>query len=214
MRNPTRLSRRRQLLLASALAAVTVLAGCGDDDDNGDDPPTTEADVDTTNGDDTNGDDTDGDDTNGDAAEGDVVTVTMDDYSYDIDGTLPLGTILEVVNVSPDEVHEVVLMRFNDDEDRPLAEFFAMGPDGEDELGAATEFLGVAFAAPDSDEGVYPYGPLTLDEPGRYGLFCAIPVGADPDEWLAIAAEGDGPPEVDGGPPHFVEGMLAEVEVS
>ena len=27
------------------------------------------------------------------------------------------------------------------------------------------------------------------------------------------AAESDGPPEVDGGPPHFVNGMFAEVVV-
>jgi hypothetical protein len=43
---------------------------------------------------------------------------------------------------------------------------------------------------------------------------CAIPTGADPQEYLEQAATSDGPPEVDGGPPHFVNGMVDELLVT
>ena len=58
-------------------------------------------------------------------------------------------------------------------------------------------------------------GDGTLTEPGRYLVLCAIPTGADPGEYLAAAAASEGgPPEgVAGGPPHFVNGMWAEVTV-
>jgi hypothetical protein len=42
-----------------------------------------------------------------------------------------------------------------------------------------------------------------------------IPTGADPDEYLAAAAEAEGgPPDVAGGPPHIAAGMFAELVVS
>jgi hypothetical protein len=43
---------------------------------------------------------------------------------------------------------------------------------------------------------------------------CAIPTGVDPDVYLQAAAEAaGGPPEVEGGPPHFLHGMAAELIV-
>ena len=56
----------------------------------------------------------------------------------------------------------------------------------------------------------------TLAEPGRYALMCFIPVGADPDEYTAAvqAAGGGKPSGVAGGPPHFVSGMHAELQVT
>ncbi|MEQ9161428.1 MAG: hypothetical protein RLN74_01900, partial [Ilumatobacter fluminis] len=58
-------------------------------------------------------------------------------------------------------------------------------------------------------------GDGTLSEPGRYVLMCFIPIGADPDEYLAaVAAAGGGKPDgVAGGPPHFTAGMYAELVV-
>ena len=58
-------------------------------------------------------------------------------------------------------------------------------------------------------------GSSVLDRAGRYVVFCAIPTGADPEVYLAAAAEAEGgPPDVPGGPPHFVEGMVAELVVT
>lgn len=49
---------------------------------------------------------------------------------------------------------------------------------------------------------------------GRNAIFCAIPTGADPEEYFAASAESEGgPPDVEGGPPHFAMGMFAELIV-
>ena len=81
---------------------------------------------------------------------------------------------------------------------------------------AAMTFVGVAAAAPAQDGEVVD-GDLTLDEPGRYVLTCFIPVGADPavvEEAFAGGGEGDGPPpDMGDGPPHAMEGMVAELVV-
>lgn len=72
----------------------------------------------------------------------------------------------------------------------------------------------VLLARPGSDETIPAVGDGTLTEPGRYVIACFIPQGADPDEYLNAAAESEGgPPDVAGGPPHFVLGMQAELRV-
>ena len=43
--------------------------------------------------------------------------------------------------------------------------------------------------------------------------FCFIPIGADVDEYLTKAQTSDGPPQVEGGPPHFTAGMVGEMVV-
>lgn len=60
--------------------------------------------------------------------------------------------------------------------------------------------------------GVAIIGDGTLSRPGRYLLFCAIPTGANPAEYMRQAqASQAGPPQVDGGPHHFTAGMYAQV---
>jgi hypothetical protein len=45
-------------------------------------------------------------------------------------------------------------------------------------------------------------------------VVCAIPTGADPTEFLRqVELAQGGPPQVPGGPPHFVNGMFAEFVV-
>ena len=64
-----------------------------------------------------------------------------------------------------------------------------------------------------ADQG-RPVGDGTLDEPGRYAIMCFIPTGVAPDVYLEAAAESEeGPPDVGGGPPHFVHGMHAELRI-
>ena len=73
----------------------------------------------------------------------------------------------------------------------------------------------VLLQAPGSSDVIPAVGDGTLSEPGRYLVICAIPTGADPMEYLEAAAQSEeGPPEVEGGPPHFVNGMYAEVVVT
>ena len=73
--------------------------------------------------------------------------------------------------------------------------------------------VAVLLAAPGGEQ-IPAGGDGTLAEPGRYVLLCAIPTGAHVAEYLVAAATSEGPPQVDGGPPHFMNGMFAEITVT
>lgn len=110
------------------------------------------------------------------------------------------------------ELHELVVFRLADDEERPVGELAELPP--AELLAALGEPHSVLLAAPGGPE-IPAVGDGVLAEPGRYALFCFIPTGADVDEYLSAAGDPDheGPPQVDGGPPHFVHGMYAELTV-
>lgn len=140
-----------------------------------------------------------------------ALTVTMSDFHYDgLPDEVPAGTRLEIENSSTSELHELVAIRLADGDERTVDEILA------GDLG--TLFGGAPPAAvllaPPGGAQVAAVGDGTLAEPGRYLLLCAIPTGADPEDYLAAAATSDGPPQVDGGPPHFVHGMAADLVVS
>lgn len=143
---------------------------------------------------------------------GDPIDVTAVDYGYEnLPSTVTTGTELTLHNASATEAHELVAIKLPDDEKRSVEELLQLPPEQ-----FAAFFPGVAtvlIAAP-GDDAVAVEGDGTLSDPGRYLVICAIPTGANPQEYLeaAAAAEG-GPPQVDGGPPHFVNGMFGEITV-
>jgi hypothetical protein len=146
----------------------------------------------------------------GAAADG-VLEVTMADFHYgDLPDEVPAGTRLTIENTSTTELHELVAFRLSDGDDRTVEEILA--GDLADLLGGGPPAT-VLLAAPGGEQ-IAAVGDGTLDEPGRYLLLCAIPTGADPDEYLAAAATSDGPPQVDGGAPHFAHGMADELIVT
>jgi hypothetical protein len=193
--NRRRHSRRfsRQLVIALLTVATPIaLSACGDDTDASS-TPTTEA-PET-------------------PMPVDVVEVTMTDFSYgEVPERVPPGTSFALRNTSSTELHELVAVRLPDTETRSVADL-------------VTEDLGAIFTTPPSfvvlsppgagpQEQIVAVGDGTLSEPGRYALICMIPTGADPAEYLAAAAASqDGPPQVDGGPPHALHGMYAEIVV-
>lgn len=182
----------RQVMLAATLGVVAVGLGACGDDDAASTPPTSAPPA---------------------ADSAHVVEVTMLDYAFEgLPASVPTGTRLAVTNAAGAELHEVVLFHLPDDEDRELADLAALAPD--DLLAALGEPHSVLLAAPGGPE-IVAVGDGVLSEPGRYALFCFIPTGADVDEYLAAAGDPDheGPPQVDGGPPHFIHGMFAELEV-
>jgi hypothetical protein len=72
----------------------------------------------------------------------------------------------------------------------------------------------VQIAMPASNEAIMPIGDGTVTEPGRYVVACFIPQGADPQEYMEAAQQStEGPPQVEGGPPHIALGMYAEFTV-
>jgi len=128
-----------------------------------------------------------------------------------VPASVEAGTELQLTNVSSDEVHELVLTRLPDDEERSIEEIIEQ-PRPEVEGIVMGGLAGVSVAPPEAPGNVVE-GELVLDEPGRYALLCFIPTGADPDEYLAAAQESEGPPDVEGGPPHMFQGMHAEIVV-
>lgn len=142
-------------------------------------------------------------------------TIGLVDYAFaEVPAQVEAGSTLTIDNRSQQELHELVAVRLPDEEERTAEELVQLPPE---EL--APLFAGVTLVqlqAPGRDEVVTPVGDGTLAEPGRYLLVCMIPTGADPQEYLAAAAETEeGPPQgVAGGPPHLVNGMWAELEVT
>jgi hypothetical protein len=179
---------RRLTVALAALIAVT-LAACGDASPEA--PP--------------NGADTTG-------APDDAVEVTMVDYAFvGLPESVAAGTRFTVVNEAEAELHEMVAFRLPDDEERSVEQLTALSP--EELVGALGEPVFVLLAEP-GGPAIPAVGDGTLSEPGRYIVMCFIPTGADPQEYLEAAAQTEeGPPQVEGGPPHFVNGMFAELTV-
>ena len=145
-----------------------------------------------------------------------AVELTAVDYAFeDLPDRVKVGTEITMHNDSSTELHELIAYRLPDDEKRSAADLMALP---ETELGAL--FAGpppFALVAPPGESSTPVIGDGTITEPGRYLVFCAIPQGADPAEAMAamqVAAEADaGPPQIAGGPPHFVHGMYNEFVV-
>jgi hypothetical protein len=196
--------RRSHRWLAGALLAIggVALAGCGDDE------PEVAAIATSSQYDQLQRFAEDAGDEGPEAIQVDAV-----DYAFEgLPPEIAAGTMLTLHNVSDVELHELVAFLLPDDETRSAEEIATLP---EEELGAlfAGEPAAVLLAMPGEDS--FPaVGDGTFEEPGRYVVFCAIPQGADPEEFMAAAAESEGgPPQVDGGPPHFVFGMVGEFTV-
>jgi hypothetical protein len=143
-----------------------------------------------------------------------TIEVGAVDFSFeDLPERIPAGTRLTLENRAPSELHELVAFRLDDDERRPVTELLQLPPAELGTILGAAPPRTVLLAAP--GEGQIPaVGDGTLDEPGRYLIMCSIPTGVDPATYLAAAAAAGGQqPQVDGGPPHFVHGMAAELIV-
>ncbi len=192
---------------ALAASAVLALAACGSDSDNdgtadtvltGGDAPTETRPAESTP------------DTA--AASDTLVDVTMTDYSFgDLPDDVAVGTRLAIDNQSATELHELVAVRLPDGDERPTSEIIESGLE---QLLSSIQPSAVLLAAPGGDQ-INAVGDGVLSQPGRYLLLCAIPTGADPGEYLeAAAASQGGPPQVEGGPPHFVYGMVDEILVT
>ena len=145
------------------------------------------------------------------AADDGVLEISMADFSFgDVPDEVPVGTRLEIENTSETELHELVAFRLPDGDERSVDEIVDAGL-GELLTGAPP--AAVLLAAPGAEQ-IAAVGDGTLDVPGRYLLLCAIPTGADPAEYLAAAATSDGPPQVEGGAPHFAHGMFDDLVVT
>lgn len=206
---------------AVALAASLTLGvvACSEDDDGGDTTPAaaTATEVDATETPEasptraTTGTTGAAGATGATGADGERIEVTAMDYEFEgLPETVEAGSTFFLMNESTEEVHEMVAILLPEDEERSVEELLQLPEEELGEIGQIEPSF-VIVAAP-GGEGLTVLGEPTLTESGRYLFACFIPVGADPDEFLGEAT-GTEPPEVAGGPPHFTEGMYAEVTV-
>ena len=197
------MTQRRIIPLSFIVLAAFAMSACGDDADGaGDDPAPVETPA---------GEPADEPAPSGDDPTASALAVTMHDFHYgDLPASVPVGTALTVSNASPGEMHEFVAFRLDDGDDRSADEI--MNGDVESLLGGAMPTM-VLLAPPESDEQIVAVGEPVFSEPGRYLVLCSIPTGADPEEFMAAAQGSDGPPQVDGGQPHFMNGMYAVIDV-
>ncbi len=150
-----------------------------------------------------------------DEAEPESVEIVGINYEYEgVPETLAVGSDLSFRNDADNEVHEIVVVRINDDETRPIEELAQLPP----EEGQASTVIGVSVALPGETGTVVEGDDLVLDQPGRYALLCFIPLGSDVDLARQLLSgpppEGEGPPPTLGeGPPHVTAGMFAEFTV-
>ncbi|MDJ0952967.1 MAG: hypothetical protein QNJ81_04750 [Acidimicrobiia bacterium] len=142
-----------------------------------------------------------------------TVAVRAVDYGFaGLPEQVAAGSTFTIVNESSVELHELVAIRLPDDERRSADELVQLPPE---ELAQFFPLVETVIIAPPEGDGIAIEGTGTLTEPGRYLIICAIPTGADPDEYMAAAAAADGgPPQVAGGPPHLAMGMYGEITVT
>jgi uncharacterized cupredoxin-like copper-binding protein len=129
-----------------------------------------------------------------------VAEVTAVDYQFETDlAGVEAGYNGFAFENAGTEMHEMILIRFNDDTTETIEELFELP---EEEAFSKITMPGSSFGAPgDSDT-------LFVDlEPGRYVIVCFLPVGATPDNMEALESG-----ELEG-PPHFTQGMVEEFTV-
>lgn len=123
------------------------------------------------------------------------LAVTAADYEFTgVPTTAKAGPTGITLTNDGEEPHVVILLRINDDSKLSGEEVLALG---EEEALKVAKIIGESFAPPGAT------GTAFFDlEPGRYVVFCPIPVHKPGTEF---------DPE---SPPHFLEGMLEEMVVS
>jgi hypothetical protein len=125
-----------------------------------------------------------------------MVTVTALEYAFEgVPTSLPATTVGFEFDNQGNEVHEMIVMRINDDVDATVEELLELP---EEEAMSKTRFMGAAFAPPGASD-------ITFIDlvPGRYVMLCFVPVGT-------LSIENGPPPE---GPPHVMHGMVHGFEV-
>ena len=146
----------------------------------------------------------------------DLKTVTATDYAFqDLPDSVDAGTTLTLKNTSDKEIHELVAIWLPDDEKRSVQQLVNLPVAEQNAIFGRGQPAMVLISPPGSDDPIKALGDGRLTEKGRYAIVCTIPTGANPAAYLAAAqaAQGGGPPQVAGGPPHAAQGMYGEIKV-
>ena len=129
-----------------------------------------------------------------------VIDVTATDYAYDgIPADAEAGKTLIRITNDGTEYHEVVLQRVHAGETRSVEEILALP---EQEGGDLLDYQGNVIAPPGL--GNWTVVDLTV---GRHVALCFFPTGATPEALQSGQVD-------DTAPPHAMQGMFAEMQVS
>ncbi|HEX5696759.1 MAG TPA: hypothetical protein VFZ15_10235 [Acidimicrobiia bacterium] len=129
-----------------------------------------------------------------------VTDVTAVDYQFETDlSGLEAGYNGFAFANGGTEMHEMALIRFNDDTTETIEELLELP---EEEAFSKITMPGGSFAMPEESDTLF----VDL-EPGRYAIACFLPVGATPENIDALESG-----ELDG-PPHFSQGMVQEFTI-
>lgn len=134
---------------------------------------------------------------------GDAVEVVGVEYAYEeAPAEVSSGTTFAFRN-DGSELHEMVVIRRNDDATASFEELLTMPP-GEAEQ--QVSIIGSVFAEP----GAAAPDTLTVEQAGDYAMVCFVPVGmvAIPSEDPNASPDPAATPVESFGPPHFTQGML------
>jgi len=139
------------------------------------------------------------------------LNVTLSEFAF---GGIPTelsagGTIISALNTG-EQVHEIVVLRLNDDVTMTVEELLALP---EEEAFQYVAFIGAGFAVPGET------GTVLLNlTPGRHVALCFLPDGLTAEVFEEaggqIGPDVSFPPGVELGAPHFTHGMVQEFTVS
>jgi plastocyanin len=133
---------------------------------------------------------------------GETIEIVGVDYAFEgVPPTIPAGATLSFRN-DGQEVHELVLVRRNDDVSTTFEELLQMP---QEEVEQLVTIAGYAVAA----KGETAQQTVPVGEPGDYAMVCFVPVGMTE---MPSEDPGASPPDATG-PPHFTQGMLSLVTV-
>lgn len=143
------------------------------------------------------------------------IEAVASEYHFDgVPTEWPAGPVIIGLENAGEQVHEMILMRINDDVTLSAEELLALPDEESNTMVTPAAFV---FAFPGT------VSSATADlTPGRYLALCFLPEGATPDVLAQLETLGvDGPEDtipadagLELGPPHFTKGMLVEITVA
>jgi hypothetical protein len=129
------------------------------------------------------------------------LAITAVDFAFEgVPDTVASGPVALGFSNEGTEAHEIAIARINDGVTESIHEILELP---EEEAGSLVTFVGFGFAMPGEDSTSF----VDL-EPGEYAFICFVPTGSTPENLPALESG-----EAEGGPPHFVHGMVAEFTV-
>ena len=122
-----------------------------------------------------------------------TLDVTLSEYTFGgLPEEVPAGmTVVNALNTG-EQVHEILVLRVNDDVTMTAEEIAALP---EEEAAQYASFVGIGFAFP----GAVGHAFLDLT-PGRYIALCYLPVGATPEIIAQLPGRATGPGDPRFGP--------------